>query len=566
MQALSIFLTVIGILLLVLSLFPIRKISAKQNRVCKGWKFLGILVILFVFGYAQFIYVAYTSHPSYEKMLFSTILFCGAVFVIVVIFLSKLSIDRIEQLARMERHRASHDGLTDLPNRLQFQERLDFALMTCKRQKTSLAVLSIDLLRFKEINESLGHFYGDYVLQEIASRLEDIFKRETDTLARIGGDEFAVLLPEVSLQDAVKVTQKISSIIDQPFRFEGHDVTIGANIGIAMFPEHGEDSETIMQHADIAMYVAKHNEVVYAVFDPEHNRSTWNRLVLIGQLREAVSKGQFVLHYQPKIAVAEGCFSGVEALARWVHPGKKIIHPDEFIPLVEQAGLSKSFTNWVLDEALQQSGKWETAGKKINISVNLSVKNLHDLEFPKDVRRLLTKYPVDPRRLILEITESCVLIDQKRALKVLRELRELGVTLSLDDYGTGYSSIAYLRKFPVQEIKIDKSFVTNMLGDEDNEAIVKSTIMMAHSIGCKVVAEGVEDEQTLQKLIELGCDYIQGFHISRPIAVSDFDKWLGACRMECTGPTRISREEYHEDCGSACLGKVLQSFPVKPNR
>ncbi len=526
MRALSIFLAFFGIVLLVASLFPIRKICRKQDKVCQKWKFLGIFVVLFVLGYAQFIYVSITQPPSYELVFFSVILFLGAVFVIGVVFLSNISIDRIEKLARMERHRASHDSLTDLPNRIYFQEKLDYALLTCKRQRVPLAVLFVDLVSFKEVNESLGHFYGDYVLQEVATRLSETFRRGTDVLARIGGDEFAILLPEISLQDAIKISYKLSSVIEQPFTFEGHDFSVRVNVGIAMFPEHGDDSEAIMQHAEIAMYVAVHNEVVYAVFDPEHNRSTWNRLILIGQLRDAVHKGQFELHYQPKIIVQGNCFSGVEALARWVHPEQKCISPDQFIPLVEQAGLSKSFTSWVLDEALQQCVRWELAGIEMEISVNLSVKNLHDLDFPKDVRRLLEIYPVNPQRLILEITESCVMVDQQRALRVLQDLRSLGVVISVDDYGTGYSSIAYLRKFPVQEIKIDKSFVIDMLSDEDNEAIVKSTIMMAHSIGCKVVAEGVEDQQTMQKLIAMGCDYIQGYHICRPLSVSDFDQWI----------------------------------------
>ncbi len=461
------------------------------------------------------------------KFIVSLILFWGSVFVVMVVRLSLLSMQRIERLADKERHRALHDQLTELPNRWLLQERLDYAILQAKRRQETLAVLSIDLNRFKEINDSLGHFYGDYLLQEVASRLAKVM-RESDTLSRFGGDEFAVLVPNASLEQTIQVCRKVTTVLDEPFIIEGHNLNVGASIGIVLYPEHGQDSETLIQHADIAMYEAKRNEVMYAVFEPGQDESTWKRLILIGELREALAKEQFVLFYQPKVSVRDKHLAGVEALVRWQHPEKGLIPPDEFIPLVEQAGLSKLLTNLVLDNALQQMAHWKKDGTSLTMSVNLSVKNLHDLEFPIDVERLLKKWQTNPSQLFLEITESSMLIDPTRVNKVVVKLKNLGLNLSIDDYGSGYSSLSYLRKFPAKEIKIDKSLIIDMIHNEDNAVIVKSTIDMIHNIGCEAVAEGVEDEETLELLEDLGCDLIQGFHICKPMSVQNIDSWFDA--------------------------------------
>ena len=328
----------------------------------------------------------------------------------------------------------------------------------------------------------------------------------------------------------------VAEAIDRPFQVEGNNLNIGISIGIALFPDHGFDSEHLIQCADIAMYEAKRNEVIWSVFNDREDHFSLNRLILLGQLRDAVTKKQFVLHYQPKFSTRKREFCGVEALIRWNHPDQLCVLPKEFVPQLEQGGLMKPLTTWVLDESLRQCAEWENDGIVLDMSVNLSIKNLHDFEFPETVKILLEKHGVPPDRLTLEITESSMIMDQERVLKVARELKALDVKLSIDDFGTGYSSITYLRDFPVHEIKIDRSFVGNMLSREDDAVIIKSTIDLMHCIGCQVVAEGVEDELTGERLSGMGCDYLQGFHVCRPLPPAELLQWfLGNSRLQQTG-------------------------------
>lgn len=537
LKNISIILVFTGIVLLIFSLIPTKEICLRKRRILEGWKLLAILIMMFIVGYIMYAHMLLNGGVSFLEFIVSVILFLGSVFVTLVLRLSLNSIKSIEQLAQNERHRALHDQLTELPNRWLLQDRIDYAILVAKRRKETLAVLSMDLDQFKQINDSLGHFYGDYLLQEVADRLASTM-RETDTLSRFGGDEFTVVLPSTTLEQAIMVCRKISTVIDQPFTIEGHNLNVGISIGIAMYPEHGQDSETLIQRADIAMYEAKRNDVIYAVFEPSQDASIWQRLILIGELRDALAKEQFTLHYQPKISVSGRRLIGVEALIRWQHPERGEIFPDAFIPLIEQAGLSKLLTNWVMNSALQQKALWDKEGVHLTISINLSVKNLHDLDFAKDVEKALQKWQVKAEHLYLEITESCMLIDPNRVNKVVEMLKETGVNLSIDDYGTGYSSLAYLRKFPAEEIKIDKSFVTNMLTNEDNAVIVKSTIDMIHNIGCKAVAEGVEDDATMELLARLGCDIVQGYHICRPLAGNNFGSWLDSTAWHIRNPDR----------------------------
>jgi EAL domain-containing protein (putative c-di-GMP-specific phosphodiesterase class I) len=330
--------------------------------------------------------------------------------------------------------------------------------------------------------------------------------------------------------------------LDEPYIIEGHRLNVGVSIGVTLYPEHGLDSETLMHQADTAMYEAKKNDVIYAVFHPSQDRATLDRLILLGALREAIDKDQLVLHYQPKVSSLLGALTGVEALVRWQHPGKGEIQPNEFIPLVEQAGLSKHLTLWVLDKAMQQSARWKKAGMLIPVSVNLSIKNLHDFDFPGDVVELLKKWEIEPELILLEVTESCMMADPERVKRVVTELEKLGFHLSIDDFGTGYSSLSYLRKFPAREIKIDRSFVTDMCKNEDNAVIVRSTIEMVHNIGRIVVAEGVEDAETCQHLEGLGCDQIQGFHICRPLPAANLQKWLELGHWKITSCIKAPEE------------------------
>ena len=507
-----------GVFLLAFSLIPSHKICQRRNQLYKGWKRLSSLICFFIFGYILYITILINNRSTSQDLIVSIILLSGSIFVVLVVHLSLASIRRSE-------HLALHDELTELPNRTLMEERLDHGLLVAKRQQEPLIILLMDLVRFKEINDSLGHIYGDYLLQEVAHRMHGLV-RNSDTLARVGGDEFALILPATTLSQAVMISQKISDAVEEPFMIEGHNVNVGISIGIAMYPEHGVNSESLILSADMAMYDAKRNGVVYAIFNPNQDRITFNRLVMVGELRKALQCNQMFLEYQPKVSLKKKGMIGVEALLRWHHPEKGVIGPDDFIPLAEQAGLIKNLTTLVLDKTLEQCAFWKQDGLHIPIAVNLSIKNLHDLNFPSEVKKMLEKWEIDPHLLVLEITESCIIVDQERVVRVVKELENIGVKLSIDDFGTGYSSISYLKKFPAREIKIDKSFIIDMVSNEENAIIVRSTIDMVHNIGCKVVAEGVEDEETLNLLVGLGCDFLQGFHICRPLSPIQITEWF----------------------------------------
>jgi len=534
LKTLVISMVMLGIAFLLLSLDPAQRICKRRNQRDIGWKWLSGLILFFILGYGLYLSLLLNTIPTSQDLIVASILFSGSIFVVLVVRLSLNSIRQSERMANRERHRALHDELTELPNRVLMEERLDHGIMVAKRQQEPLAVLLMDLVRFKEINDSLGHFYGDYLLQEVAHRMREVV-RESDTLARFGGDEFALVLPGTTLSQAVLIGQKVSASVEEPFMIEGHNVNVGISIGVAMYPEHGLNSEALVICADMAMYDAKRNDVNYAIFDPEQDRTTFNHLVLVGELRDALQGKQMFLEYQPKVSVQKDELVGVEALLRWQHPKKGVIGPDEFIPLAEQAGLIKSLTSLVLDKALEQCALWEQEGLPISVSVNLSIKNLHDLEFPDEVKKILGKWGVHPRLLTLEITESCIIVDQERVANVVKELKNLGIRMSIDDFGTGYSSISYLKNFPAHEIKIDKSFVIDMVHNEDNAVIVKSTIDMVHTIGNRVVAEGVEDEETKELLTELGCDILQGFHVCKPLAPDQVTKWLQSSSWRLKG-------------------------------
>jgi len=515
-----------GAVLLGISLFPVWKICQRGDATATSWKMLGLLIVLFFIGYLIYVVILTSEVFTPQHLFFSAILCGGGFFVIAVVSLSNRSINHIDSLAIKERHRATHDSLTELANRSLFLDRLDYSLLVSKRNNEPLAVLLMDLDRFKEINDSLGHFYGDYVLQEVAHRLKKVFKRDVDLVARFGGDEFVVLLHDSTEESAIVMCRAIVKEIERPIKVEGHRLTIGVSIGIALFPYHGTESEQLIQCADIAMYEAKRGEADWSVFKRGYDRVFLDRLILLGELREAVKNKEFVLHYQPKLSTWEKDFCGVESLIRWNHPDQRVVLPKDFISHLEQGGLMKPLTSWVLDESLRQYAEWKGKGINLIMSVNLSIKNMHDFEFPSTVAALLQKYDVPPKHLILEITESAMILDRKRVLKVARELRKLGVKLSIDDFGTGYSSIAYLREFPFHEIKIDRSFVGNMLLEEDDAAIIKSTIDMIHCIGGRVVAEGVENEQMKEWLIGMGCDYLQGFHVCEPLPPEELEQWF----------------------------------------
>ena len=514
-----------GIIFLLVSLPPTQQICQRQNQREKGWKWACRLVLFFLVGYCLYLILLFRASPTTQDMIIATILLSGSIFVMLVTRLSLATICRIEQQTQRELHRALHDELTGLPNRILMEERLDHGILHAKRKGESLALLLMDLVRFKDINDSLGHSYGDYLLQEVSQRMGTVIK-ESDTLSRFSGDKFGLVLPSTDLSQAVMISQKISDIVEKPFLMKGHNVNVGISIGIALYPEHGMNTEDLVLYADTAMYDAKRHEVNCTVFNTELDRTTFSSLIKIGELRKGMEEEQLFLEYQPKVAIQRGELVGVEALLRWRHPEKGIILPDEFIHLAEQAGLVRDLTRLVLDKSIEQCGLWHRAGLPISVSVNLSIKNLQDLDFPAEVRAILDKWKVGPKRLTLEITESCIVVNRERVVAVVKELESYGVRLSIDDFGTGYSSISYLKNFPAREVKIDKSFVTDMVHNQDNAVIVKSTIDMLHNIGNWVVAEGVEDEETQNLLTELGCDVLQGFYVCKPLSPQKFTQWL----------------------------------------
>ncbi|MFN7086642.1 MAG: putative bifunctional diguanylate cyclase/phosphodiesterase [Burkholderiales bacterium] len=432
---------------------------------------------------------------------------------------------------------ATHDALTDLPNRVLLYDRLEQGLYAAWNDKRRLAILILDLDRFKEINDTLGHNNGDRVIKQVALRLRDIV-REPDTLARLGGDEFAVMLREITAaEDAVAMARRIQEALQAPFMLEGMKLDIQASMGIACYPEHGADADVLLQRADVAMYVAKKNHSGLVVYSAELDRHSPQRLMLMGELRHAIERGELTLHYQPKVDIRTGMVREVEALVRWQHPSHGLMPPDQFIPLAERTGLINPLTLWVLNRSLEQCAKWRAEGLTLGVAVNLSAHTLLDQELPVIVGRTLAAHAVPPALLAIEITESTIMADAERAIQVLDRLAAMGVRLAIDDFGTGYSSLVYLSKMPVKEIKIDKSFVMDMERNSSNASIVKATIDLGHNLGLEVVAEGTENDGVLARLRALGCDTAQGYYFSRPLDAGRLAEWLGSrCRKMPLSP------------------------------
>jgi diguanylate cyclase (GGDEF)-like protein/PAS domain S-box-containing protein len=430
--------------------------------------------------------------------------------------------------AELNEHQAMHDALTGLPNRTLFRDRIVQAILAAQREGDSVAVMMIDLDRFKEVNDSLGHDAGDMLLQEVARRLEGSL-RASDTIARLGGDEFGVLLPrQCSPEDVRRVIERISATLALPVVLDELPLAIEGSLGVAMYPDHGTNVDTLLQRADMAMYTAKEGSSAYAFFDESAEHYDPNRLTLVCELRRAIDERELVLYYQPKATVASGEIASVEALLRWQHPTRGLVLPNDFIPVAQQTSLIRPLTLYVVDEALRQCREWLDDGVQLSIAVNLSIRNLLDMEFPEQVGALLAKWKVEPRFLELEITESTMLTDPVRTTRVLERLSAMGIRLSIDDFGTGYSSLSYLSRLPVDEIKIDRSFVTNMTLNQGNAIIVRSTIDLGRNLGLEVVAEGVETAECWDELSSLGCTAAQGYFLSRPLPAAELGAWLRA--------------------------------------
>ena len=438
---------------------------------------------------------------------------------------------------------AYQDGLTGLPKRVRFNEQLEEAIDEAGRRGATLSVMLMDLDRFKLINDTLGHTAGDHVLRQVAMRLRQLAPAAS-TLARLGGDEFAVLMPAVlaapeqaaetivasgspqPAADPARFAQMVLEMMKHPVLLDGQPLDVGASIGIARFPEHGRDAGTLIRHADMAMYGAKRGNQGFAFYDVKFDIAQQDQLSMLGELRRAVEANELRVFYQPKIDLAGGCTKGVEALVRWQHPGRGLLAPGLFMPYAEQTGFVRQVTGWMLAQAIGQCGRWCEQGMPLQVSINISTRDLVDEALPGLVGRLLAQHRVRPELVCLELTESSFMQDPERALKTLRDIDALGVEISIDDFGTGFSSLSYLKRLPVDELKIDRAFVMNMLDDADDFTIVRSTVELAHNLGLRVVAEGVETAAAMDALRAVGCDLAQGYHASRPIPADAFQRWL----------------------------------------
>ncbi|MGK5113868.1 MULTISPECIES: putative bifunctional diguanylate cyclase/phosphodiesterase [unclassified Geodermatophilus] len=430
--------------------------------------------------------------------------------------------------AEVNRQQALHDALTGLPNRTLLRQRGIAALAEDAGAPTALMLIDLD--RFKEINDTLGHAHGDLVLQAVADRLR-VSVRGSDTVARLGGDEFAILLPTVDGPEvALELAQRALAVMEAPIDADGVSLDVDASIGIALSGQHGTDVETLLQNADIAMYFAKDRSLGACVYDSELNDHSPERLGLLGELRRAIDNGELVLHFQPKVSVPGGEVRGVEALLRWQHPVRGLIPPAAFIPVAERTPLIRPLTRYVLAAALDQCARWQDAGRELHVAVNVSARNLLDERFVDDVLELLAASRVPACRLELEVTESAIMADPDRARRILGRLAAAGITLSIDDFGAGYTSLAHLKDLPVHQLKIDRSFVAQMTADRGNALIVRSVVELGRNLGLTTVAEGVEDGQTWDQLEELGCDVAQGYHLCRPLPAAELEVWFDAVR------------------------------------
>jgi diguanylate cyclase (GGDEF)-like protein len=422
-------------------------------------------------------------------------------------------------------YQALHDSLTSLPNRVLLNDRLEQQINQASREDSTLALLIMDLNGFKEINDTLGHQIGDQVLVSVAERIQEQV-RTVDTVARMGGDEFAVLLADVDKDATVVLVKRIVKSLESHLEIGGHKLHISASIGITLFPDHGHNAKILVQRADVAMYMAKRSHTPYMFYDREQDTHNIGWLTMPAELEVAIKKDQLELYYQPKVETLSGQLTGVEALLRWQHPRHGWVNPEDIVELAESSALIAELTSWVIDKALGDCMRWRESGVRLNMAVNLSPQNLHDPGFVDQVSKALARHAMNGDALTLEITENAFISDPAQAVTTIRHLKSMGIRIAIDDYGTGFSSLSYLRQLAVNELKIDKVFVMNLHQNNDDVTIVRSTIHMAQSLGLQVVAEGVETVMSLQLLRELECDFLQGYLISEPLSDAQFLAWL----------------------------------------
>jgi diguanylate cyclase (GGDEF)-like protein len=433
--------------------------------------------------------------------------------------------EKAETLEKQASYNATHDSLTDLPNRALFYDRVEQSIVSALNQGRLLSILLVEITNYKEIYDTLGRNSSDLLLKQLAARLQGVVLG-SDKVARIDGNIFSVLLNDiVDESETQMLAQHIQTALVPVFAVEKLHIPVHTNIGIVYFPEHGEDVDTLVQKAGVALYIASKTNEGYAVYEPAFDDHSPRRLTLMSELRRAIEHNQLELYYQAKINLPSGSLYGAEALVRWHHPKHGFISPSEFIPMAERTRMIRLLTVWVLKEAFRQCVLWHKEGYDLVISVNLSTRDLHDPELPDLISGIAASSGLKPEWIILEITESSIMNDPEQALTIINRLHDMGYRFSIDDYGTGYSSLGYLKKLPLTELKIDRSFVSDILHSESDAVIVNATINLAHNLGLHVTAEGVENEQIKEKLIAYGCDIAQGYYFNKPQSVNDFIQW-----------------------------------------
>jgi diguanylate cyclase (GGDEF)-like protein len=507
------------------------------------------------------IYLSYSpiaAAISADKRTIALLVFCGLALLWAVLFRIVASASRTLRRQAQENHRlARYDALTGLPNRTLF---LEDAAATLARERTrgrAVAVLLLDLDGFKEINDTLGHATGDAVLREVGQRLRSQLG-EPALLARFAADEYAIMACSPAgthgVSEALALADGVQAALEAPLEREGVALNVDASIGLALVPQHAEDLDSLMQRADVALNRAKDHRSRVEVYAPELDHFDAARLALLGQVRPALERGEFVLHYQPQVDLRSGRMSSVEALLRWRHPERGLIPPLQFIPLIEQTALVGPVALYVIDRALAQLARWRDHGLHLTVAVNLSARNLLDPELPHRIGTLLGRHATPAHRLTVEVTEGATMSDPERAVAVLRELRAMGVGVSIDDFGTGHASIAYLTRLPASELKIDRSFVTDMCASPREEAIVRSMIDLARHLQLQVVAEGIETQAVWDRLLELGCDTAQGYLLSRPLPAEELWSWLHAQELSTLAPFAFSTYQEAVPPGTAAAG------------
>ncbi|MBI3595069.1 MAG: bifunctional diguanylate cyclase/phosphodiesterase [Nitrospirae bacterium] len=497
-------------------------------------KFRSAFVILFIYlvvGGAWLLISEYLGSELFGKALKTSVFqnYNLSLFIVVNgLFIFLLSIGKIIAIVPFKslRNQSLLDPLTDLPNRALFCDRLQQALMKAQRENQAIAVLVIGVSRLREIHNSLGHRYRDLTLKEIGLRLQKLI-RLCDTISRVEEYQIGVFLTNCGAEGAIRVAGNILKVMEEPLILDGLTLEVELNIGISLYPYHTENDEQLLRCAQVARVQAKEEGTGYAMYTLQKDQHATQTLTLLGELRQSIDHNELFMVYQPKIDLKAGRVVGVEALVRWNHPQRGLIPPDQFIPMAENSGLIKPLSIWIINNVLGQCQAWQKSGIEIPVAINLSRRNLHDPNLFNHIVERLKHFEIRHDLLELEITESIIMANVSAAIKILSRLNDIGIKLSIDDFGTGYSSLGSLKRLPVNITKIDKSFVINMATDKDDETIVRSTIDLAHNLGLKVVAEGVENQETWNGLAAMGCDELQGYFISRPLLPVQLIEWLG---------------------------------------